>query len=339
MEPEVRNQKSRQGLRNRDSAMGERRHLYDLIARNKWNTGFFIVVFSALLGLLGLLLGRTLDWGIELYLVFGVGIVVYNLVLYYNSDRIALAVNRAVPGSREEYPQLHNVVEEVALAAGITTPGVYVIDSDSPNAFATGRNPSHASVAVTRGLLEILNRDELQGVVAHEIAHIRNYDILLMTIVAILGGLIILFRDIFLRWGFFGGGRRRRSSSRGGGELQLILVIVGIALAILAPLLVALIRASISREREYLADASGAFIVRNPDGLASALEKLSGSAAKLRTASNATAHMFIVNPFARDRGAGAGWFASHPAVGDRVKRLRSLTVLPGQEAASQPETA
>jgi len=307
--------------------MAPRRHLYQLIARNKLSTGLFIILFSIILGVIGLALGSAMRWGTGYYVMFGLFVVVYNLVLYFNSDRIALAVNSARAADPAEYAQLHNIVEEVAIAAGLPKPGVYVIDTDSPNAFATGRGPKHASIAVTRGLLEILDRDELQGVVAHELAHVRNYDILLMTVVAIIGGLIILFRDIFLRWGFFfGGGRRRRDSDRGGGQAQLILVLVGLVLAILAPILVALIRAAISRQREYLADASGAYIVRNPHGLAGALAKLGQSTEKLRTASNATAHMFITSPFAKDRGESANWFASHPPLADRIARLNSLTL-------------
>lgn len=308
--------------------MPGREHLYQLISRNKWGTGLFIVVFTVLLAVIGLALGEIMHWGLEMYFLFALFVAAYNLVLYFNSDKIALAVNGAHPAGREQFPELHNVVEEVALAAGLPKPGVYVIDAEAPNAFATGRNPAHASIAVTRGLLEMMNRDELQGVVAHEMAHVRNYDILMMTVVAIIGGLIILFRDMFLRWGFFlGGGRRRRTSSgRGGGQVQLILLLVGLALAILAPLLVALIRAAISRQREYLADASGAYIVRNPQGLASALHKLGQGTEKLRTASNATAHMFITSPFAKDRGTSANWFASHPPLADRIRRLNSLTL-------------
>jgi len=293
----------------------------------------FIVLFSVILAVIGAALGAYMHWGIEIYVLFGLGVILYNVILYFNSDKLALAVNGAQPASRDEYGQLHNIVEEVALAAGLPKPKVYVMNTEVPNAFATGRNPAHASVAVTRGLLEIMNRDELQGVIAHEMSHIRNYDILMMTVVAILGGLIILFRDILLRWGFFfGGGRRRRASSgRGGGQAQMILIIVGLVLAILAPLLVALIRAAISRQREYLADASGAYIVRNPHGLASALAKLGQSKEKLQTASNATAHMFITNPFAKDRGTSANWFASHPPLADRIRRLNSLA-LSGPEA-------
>ena len=303
-----------------------RHDLYQLIARNKRGTAAFIAVFAVILAVIGAAVGIYLGWDWWTYALLGIGIVLYNLVLYRNSDRIALAVNGARPAPREQFGQLHNVVEEVALAAGIVPPRVYVIETDTPNAFATGRDQHHAAIAVTRGLLEAMNREELQGVVAHEMAHVRNCDILMMTVVAIIGGLIILLRDVFLRGGlFFGGHRRRESGGRGGGQAQLILVVVGLVLAIVAPLLVALMRAAISRQREYLADASGAYIVRNPHGLARALEKLARAPGKLATASDATAHMFIASPFARDRGERVGWLASHPPLSDRVARLRSLT--------------
>lgn len=308
-----------------------RRSLYQLISHNRWATYLFIGVFSLLLGVIGYSLGYFFRWGIGTYILFGLLIVSYNTILYYNSDRLALAVNRAVPADPIEFRQLHNVVEEVSIAAGIPKPKVYVIADDAPNAFATGRDPAHASIAVTSGLLGIMNREELQGVVAHEIAHIRNYDILLMTVVAIIGGLIILFRDIFLRWGLFaGGGRRRDASSRGGGQLGLILLVLAIALAVISPLLVALIRAAVSRQREYLADASGALIVRNPHGLASALRKLGQWSGRLKSASTATAHMFTVSPFGRHSVATA--FATHPPIADRIRRLRELT-LPEEPAA------
>lgn len=310
--------------------MPDRKNLYQLIGANKMKTAVFIVAFSLLLGLVGYGLGWYFRWGTGIYALFGLFIVGYNLVLYYNSDKLALAANGAKPADPAEFRQLHNIVEEVAIAAGTPKPKVYVIDVDAPNAFATGRNPSHASIAVTRGLLQIMNREELQGVVAHELSHVRNYDILLMTIVAIIGGLLVLFRDVFLHWGLLGGGRRR--SSRGGGQLGLILMVGAIALAIISPLLIALIRAAISRQREYLADASGALIVRNPYGLSSALKKLGAYQGKLRTASAATAHMYIANPFGKDRGTSMNLFASHPPIEERVQRLEQLT-LPDEPAA------
>jgi len=308
----------------------ERKNLYQLIGANKAKTAVFIVAFSLLLGLVGYGLGWYFRWGTGAYALFGLLIVGYNLILYYNSDRLALAVNGAKPADPSEFRQLHNIVEEVAIAAGTPKPRVYVIDADAPNAFATGRDPKHASIAVTRGLLQLMNREELQGVIAHELSHIRNYDILVMTIVAIIGGLLVLSRDIFLRWGLLGGGRRR--DSRGGGQLGLILVVGALVLAIVSPLLVALIRAAISRQREYLADASGALIVRNPYGLSSALKKLGAYQGKLRTASAATAHMFIANPFGKDRRTSVNLFGSHPPIRERIQRLEQLT-LPEEPSA------
>lgn len=304
-----------------------RENLYRLISRNRLATALFIFVFTIVLALAGYVLGAYFNWGVGYYVLFALFIVFYNLVMYYNSDKVALAVNRARPATAEEFYLLNNVVEEVALAAGIPKPRVYVIDDPAPNAFATGRDPKHAAVAVTRGLLGMMNREELQGVIAHEVAHIRNYDILLMTVAAILGGLLILFRDLFLRWGFFmGGARRRDSRSRGGGGIELVFLLVGLALAIVSPILVALIRAAISRQREFLADASGAYIVRNPYGLAGALRKIGAWSGKLQTASDATAHMFTANPFGRDKTERVNPFASHPPLAERIRRLEMLTV-------------
>jgi len=229
-----------------------------------------------------------------------------------------------VPADPEEFKMLHNVVDEVCIAAGIPKPKVYIAPSPAPNAFATGRNPKNASIAVTTGLLEIMNRQELQGVVAHEIAHIRNYDILLMTVVAAIGGLIILLRDFFLRSMLFGG--RRRTRGKAGGQIGLILIVVGLVLAIIAPIFVALIRAAISRQREYLADASGAYITRYPQGLAQALAKLRDQHQPLKRASQNNAHLFIASPFGKDRKDVSSWFATHPPINYRIDRLNKLAI-------------
>jgi heat shock protein HtpX len=297
--------------------------LYDLIGRNKRNTVLFIFAFSIILGLFGYILVNVFRWGTGGYVLFGLFIIFYNIILYYNSDKMALAFSRAQPASIDAYPQLNNIVEEVAIAAGIPKPKVYIIDELMPNAFATGRNPKNASIAVTEGLLSMMNREELQGVIAHEMSHIRNYDILIMTVAAIIGGLIVLFRDIFLRGMWFGG--RSRSNDRRG-NAGAIFVIVGIALAIIAPILVLLIRSAISREREYLADASGAYILRYPDGLASALAKLGNYQGKMQAASDATAHLFIANPFGKDRMSVSNMFSTHPPLEKRIERLRQLQI-------------
>lgn len=298
-------------------------NLYSLIDANKRKTFIFIVVVSLFLGALGYIVVKLLDWGIGGYIFFALFIIVYNLVLYYNSDKIAIAATGSVPADSEEFKMLHNVVEEVSIASGVPKPKVYIMPSPGPNAFATGRNPQNASIAVTTGLLEIMNREELQGVVAHEMAHIRNYDILLMTVVAAIGGLIILLRDFFLRSLFWGG---RRKDARRGGKAGLIFLIIGLALAIIAPIFVALIRAAISRQREYLADASGAYITRYPQGLAQALNKLKNAYEPLARASQSNAHLFIANPFGKDRFDVASLFATHPALDKRIARLNSLVI-------------
>ncbi len=300
-----------------------RENLYDLIAANKRKTFIFIVVTSLFLGVLGYIVVELLNWGITGYVFFALFIIVYNLVLYYNSDKIAIASTGSVPADPEEFKQLHNIVEEVAIAAGIPKPKVYIMPTPAPNAFATGRNPQNASIAVTTGLLEIMNREELQGVIAHEMAHIRNYDILLMTVVAAIGGLIILLRDFFLRGMFFGG--RKRDSRRAGNSVA-VLLLIGLVLAIIAPLFVALIRAAISRQREYLADASGAYITRYPQGLAQALNKLKQRYQPMARASQSNAHLFISSPFGKDRLEIANLFATHPPIDKRIERLNSLVL-------------
>jgi heat shock protein HtpX len=297
--------------------------LYDLIAANKRKTFLFILITSLFLACLGYVIVQVLDWGIGGYVFFALFIIFYNIILYYNSDKIALKATGSVPADPDEFRMLHNVVEEVTIAAGIPKPKVYITPTPAPNAFATGRNPQNASMAVTTGLLEIMNRQELQGVVAHEISHIRNYDMLLMTIVAAIGGLIVLLRDFFLRSMFWGGRRKER---RSGGKAGLILLIIGLALAIIAPIFVALIRAAISRQREYLADASGAYITRYPQGLAQALAKLRDGGQKMKRASDANAHLFIANPFGKDRFEVASMFATHPPIGKRIERLNNLVL-------------
>jgi heat shock protein HtpX len=297
--------------------------LYDLISANKRRTFLFIVVTSLFLGAIGYIVVQLLHWGLTGYIFFAAFIIIYNLILYHNSDKIALASTGSVLADPEEFRMLHNVVEEVSIAAGVPKPKVYITPSPAPNAFATGRNPQNACIAVTTGLLELMNRQELQGVIAHEMAHIRNYDILLMTVVAAIGGLIILLRDFFLRGMFLGGQRRSR---RGSGKAGLILLLVGLALAIIAPIFVALIRAAISRQREYLADASGAYITRYPQGLAQALAKLRDAHKPLKRASQSNAHLFIASPFGKDRTNVAGLFATHPPLDERIERLNTLVI-------------
>ncbi|MEO0102509.1 MAG: M48 family metalloprotease [candidate division WOR-3 bacterium] len=295
---------------------------YDLIAKNKRLTYLFIFIISLLFGFAGYLIVKIFNWGTAGYIFFALFIIFYNLILYYNSAKLILAVSNAKPADQEVYYQLHNIVEEVSIAGGIPKPKVYVMEESFPNAFATGRSPQDACVCVTTGLLAMMNREELQGVIAHEISHIKNYDTLLMTIVAIIGGLIVLFRDLFFRSLFFFGGRRDRR--RGGSEG--ILLLIGIIFAILAPILVLLIRLAISRQREYLADASAAYLTRYPRGLAQALEKIGNFKGQLKSATDATAHLFIANPFGKDRFEISELFATHPPIQKRIKRILELEV-------------
>ena len=300
-----------------------RETLYSLISANKRKTFLFIIITSLFLGAIGYVVVRLLHWGIAGYIGFAAFIIIYNVILYYNSDKIAISSTGSVPADPDEFRVLHNVVDELSIAAGIPKPKVYITPSPAPNAFATGRGPQKASIAVTTGLLDITNRQELQGVIAHEIAHVRNYDMLLMTVVAAIGGLIILLRDFFLHSMFWGG---RKRSSRRGGQAGLILLVVGLVLAIIAPVFVALIRAAISRQREYLADASGAYITRYPQGLAQALAKLRDAHKPLKRASQSNAHLFIASPFGKDRTNAVGLFSTHPPLDDRIERLNSLVI-------------
>ena len=242
---------------------------------------------------------------------------------YRYGDRLVLAVSRARPAPREEYPRLHNVVEGLCIASGLPKPAVYVVPEKAPNAFATGRNPEHASIAVTEGLLETLNRVELEGVVAHELSHVKNRDILVGTLVATLVGVVVLLSDWMMRALFWGGGLRGRRGRDGGGPMAL-LAVAGLVLAVLAPLFAQFIRFAVSRRREFLADADGAMMSRYPPGLASALRKIAASTAPMRVANNATAHLWFSQP---SRVPGEGWsrferlFSTHPPIEERIKAL------------------
>lgn len=275
-----------------------------------------IVFFVVIIGL-GWVFAEMYKNPIILYVavVFSVGM---NIFSYWYSDKIVLAMYRAKPITEADNMTLWDTVENLAITAGLPMPKVYIIPDSAPNAFATGRNKDHAAVAVTSGLLERLNKAELEGVIAHELAHIDNKDILISTIVVVLVGFVSILSDFFLRSMWFGGHRDR--DDRGGN----ILALVGIVLAILSPIVATIIQLAISRKREYLADASGALLTRYPEGLASALEKISSYQGEMQRVTKATAHMFIANPFG---GAGrklAGLFATHPPVLDRIRILRGM---------------
>ena len=240
---------------------------------------------------------------------------------YYFSDSVSLAVSGAREAPEEQFRELHRLVENLAITSGLPKPKIYVINDPSPNAFATGRNPKHASIAVTTGLLQVMEKRELEGVLAHELSHIGNFDILIMTVTVTLVGVIVLLSDIFMRSLWF---RGRDDNNRGGGYLMLI----GIVLAILAPVFAKLISMAISRKREYLADASGSLLTRFPEGLASALEKIEKYEQPMKSANRATAHLYINEPFGVDDRK-QSWLttivSTHPPIFDRIKKLREMT--------------
>ena len=299
----------------------------DRIAVNRRNSVFLIICFLAFVTVFGYIIGYA--WiGDPVGALFGLALafvvgIISGLATYYGGDRMVLAASRAKEVTHEDAPVLFNVVEEMAIAGGLPMPKVYIIEDSAPNAFATGRDPEHASVAVTSGLLKKLNRDELQGVIAHEMSHVGNYDIRYAMLVGVLVGTTVLISDFFLRGLWFGGGRGGRREG-GGGNIQLIMMVVAIVLAILAPLFARLLQLSISRQREYLADATAVQLTRNPKGLADALQKINGDREVLEAANRATAHLYIVNPIKRFEKRSKGLFSTHPPIEERVKILRAM---------------
>lgn len=296
--------------------------MYEEISANKRNSWLLVAAVTAVLVVLGFLLGEY--WGSGYVGVgFAVGIaVILSLSAYYNGGRMVLSMSRARRIERKDNPKLSNVVEELAIAGGLPVPAIYIIDDSAPNAFATGRDPEHASVAITTGLLQKLSRDELQGVMAHELSHVGNRDILFATMVGIMVGSIALLADFFLRSLFWGGARRRRSRSSGSGGA--ILIVVALVLALLAPLFARLLQLAVSRQREFLADASAAKLTRYPEGLASALEKIAHDRQVLEVANRATQHLYIVNPIKPFEKRAKSLFSTHPPVEERVARLRAM---------------
>lgn len=247
--------------------------------------------------------------------------IVMNIVSYWFSDKIVLKITGAKPASKEEYYDLYTIVENLSITAGLPTPKIFVVEDNVPNAFATGRNKEHAVVAVTSGLLNILEKNELEGVIAHELSHIGNRDILLQTVVVVLVGFISLLSDFFLRSTFNGGNKRSREGGNSGG----LLIVIGVVFMILSPLIATVIQLAISRKREFLADATGVSLTRYPEGLASALEKISQYSGKMKKANHATAHLFLADPFgSKEKKVGflTKLFLTHPPVEERIKALR-----------------
>ena len=299
-----------------------RLNIYDAVAANRWRTVALIVVFTGILTALGYLVGE--------YFAPGGGIAVVPLALgfsglsatasYFAGDKLVLAQSQARELAPGEEPQLRNIVETLSIGLGITPPRIYLIDDTAPNAFATGRDPKHASIVVTRGLLDKLDRTELEGVIAHELSHVVNRDIRVMLLVTVLVGTVALLSDWMLR-SFAWGGGARRGRDRGGGGIILIAALV---LAILTPIVATLIQLAVSRQREYLADASGALLTRYPPGLANALRKIAADKEALEVANKATASLYIANPLKDAPRALDGLFDTHPPIAERIRRLEAM---------------
>lgn len=302
--------------------------MYEQIASNKRKTVLLIFGAIVLLGAVGYVLGLWAGSGIY-GLVGAVALaIVLSLGSFFGGDRLVLASTRAREVTPQEQARLHNIVEGLSIAAGIPKPRVYVIPEQAPNAFATGRNPEHSSVAVTEGLLATMNRVELEGVIGHELSHVVDRDILVGTVVATLVGAVVLISEFFMRSWWWGGFRGRRGGDRGGGGIDAIIFAIGLALLVLAPIIGQIVRLAVSRQREFLADAQGALLTRYPPGLASALRKIgAASGIPMRSANNATAHLWLNQP-SRIQGEGMGplekLFSTHPPIEERIRRLEEM---------------
>ena len=320
--------------------MANRSSFYSQISANKRNSFLLAAGVVALFAVLGLTIGYALVGtpagavGV-MALALSVG-AISGIGAYFSGDKLVLAVSGARQVDETTAPQLLNVVREMAIAANVPMPAVYVVEDTAPNAFATGRDPAHASVAITTGLLEKLDREELQGVLAHELSHVQNYDIRFSLIVGVMVGAIAILADFFLRftfWSSVGGRRSRDSSSSSGGGLQAVIFIVAIVLAILAPIISRFIQLAVSRQREYLADASAVELTRNPYGLERALAKIGSDQEVLEVANRGTQHMYFTNPIKKFEERSSGLMSTHPAILDRINRLRELTGEPPLQAS------
>lgn len=293
--------------------------IYHEQSKNVWKTWLLMATFLVVIIVIGYVFAMVYN-NIDILIIAVVFSLFMNFFSYWYSDKIVLAMYRVKSITREQNMGLWNVVENLSITAGLPMPRVYIIPDASPNAFATGRDKEHAAVAVTSGLLQILNRTELEGVIAHEISHIGNRDILISTVVIVLVGFVSILSKIFLRGMAFGGGRQSNDRQDG----NAIFMVIGIVLAILSPIAVALIQLAVSRKREYLADASSALLTRYPEGLANALRKISENSQPMKMASQATAHLFIANPFGNAGKKAANLFSTHPPVEDRIRILLGM---------------
>lgn len=281
---------------------------------------FFVVIVIAL----GFVFSYAFNSPVILYFAIVIALI-QGLLSYFSGDKIALSISGAQKLNRKSNEPLFRIVENLTITAGLPMPEIYIISDDAPNAFATGRDPKHASLAVTTGLLDILDKNELEGVIAHELSHVGNYDTRLMMIVVVLVGVITLLSDLFLRSRWFGFGGRNRDSG-GDGQLQAILLIVALVAAILAPIAATLIQLAISRKREFLADSSGALLTRYPEGLAGALKKIGGYSRPMRKVSGATAHLYISDPFGKKESYFQKIFSTHPPISERIAALNKMSV-------------
>jgi heat shock protein HtpX len=300
--------------------------VYQQIAANKRKSVLLIALFVALLFAVGFVFDFLLKGGVFGIAIVAVIVIVSSVVSYYNSDKVALKMSHAVPADPVQYARYHNLVEGLCIASGLPKPRLYIVDDPAPNAFSTGRNPKHAAVAVTTGLLEKMNRVELEGVLAHELSHIRNYDVLVMTLAVTMVGIIALLSDFFLRIMFWTGGRDNRDNSNN--PLGIVFAMVGFALLIFAPIIASLMQFAVSRRREYLADASGVQLTRYPPGLISALQKLEDDHTSVHTSSKATAHLWIEQPLDTESNRGQNklnhLFDTHPPIEDRIHALQAM---------------
>jgi heat shock protein HtpX len=315
---------------------------YNQIAENKRKSFLLALIVVALFGALGFSIGYAVTGsasgaGVAMAIALGIGSALA-VGSYFSGDSVVLGVSGAKEVDPASAPQLMNVVQELALAANVPMPKVYIIDDTAPNAFATGRDPQHASVAITKGLLEKLDREELQGVIGHELSHVRNLDIRFALLVGVLVGSIALLADFFLRFTFWGGGRSSsRDNDRGGGNgLQAVFFVVAIVLSIVAPIAARFVQLAVNRQREYLADASSVQLTRNPYGLERALAKISEDQEVLEVANRATQHMYFTNPIKKFEQRASGLFSTHPPTLDRINRLRELT---GEQPLDPAEAA
>lgn len=308
--------------------------MYENIASNKRKTVFLIIGFLIFIGATGYAIGLYFEYRYGANGGYSIALMIFALIIaiavsfwsYYGSDKLVLKLVRARQLQREQNPRVYYMVEGLSIAAGLPMPKIYIFEDNGMNAFAAGRNPSNSIIALTSGLIDNLDDSELKGVIAHELSHIKNYDILLGTVIVVLVGMVAIISNIILRGFIFGGGRRRSSRSSGGGVLSIIFLILGLILIIISPIIATIIKLAISRSREYLADSNGALITRYPAGLANALRKISARG-KIEAANNATAHLFIANPFGKkSKNFFSNLFNTHPPAEERIKRLEKMAL-------------